>query len=92
LGTLARAGTVAEPSTSWRAAQFARAHHRAGALVAVPIAGDDQAALAVAAQLVRDAGFEPVVVGPLASADRFAPGGPLFRQVGTAFRRKMDGR
>ncbi len=60
----------------------------------MPIAGDDKAALDVAAQLVRDAGFEPVVVGPLASADRFAPGGPLFRQVGTAeeFRRKMGAR
>lgn len=76
------------------AAQFASEHHRAGGLVAVPIAGDDKAALDVAAQLVRDAGFEPVVVGPLASADRFAPGGPLFRQVGTAeeFRRKMGAR
>lgn len=76
------------------AAQFASEHHRPGGLVAVPIAGDDPAALQVAAQLVRDAGFEPVVVGPLASADRFAPGGPLFRQVGTAeeFRRKMGGR
>lgn len=76
------------------AAQFASEHHRPGGLVAVPIAGDDKAALDVAAQLVRDAGFDPVVVGPLASADRFAPGGPLFRQVGTAeeFRRKMGGR
>lgn len=76
------------------AAQFASEHHRPGGLVAVPIAGDDPAALQVAAQLVRDVGFEPVVVGPLASADRFAPGGPLFRQVGTAdeFRQKMGGR
>lgn len=75
------------------ATNFASEHHRPGGLIAVPIAGDDQAALQVAAQLVRDAGFEPVVVGPLASADKFAPGGPLFRQIGTAeeFRRKMSG-
>jgi predicted dinucleotide-binding enzyme len=75
------------------ATNFANEHHRPGGLIAVPIAGDDQAALQVAAQLVRDAGFEPVVVGPLASADKFAPGGPLFRQIGTAeeFRRKMSG-
>jgi predicted dinucleotide-binding enzyme len=75
------------------ATNFASQHHRPGGLVAVPIAGDDRAALQVAAQLVRDAGFEPVVVGPLASADKFAPGGPLFRQIGTAeeFRSKMNG-
>jgi predicted dinucleotide-binding enzyme len=66
------------------AADFTRESHRAGTLVAVPIAGDDPEALAVASQLVRDAGFEPVVVGPLASANRFAPGGPLFHQVGNA--------
>jgi len=75
------------------ATNFANLHHRSGGLIAVPIAGDDEAALQVAAQLVRDAGFEPVVVGPLASADKFAPGGPLFRQIGTAeqFRGKMSG-
>lgn len=66
------------------AGEFARASHRSGAPMAVPIAGDDAQALGVAAQLVRDAGFEPVVVGGLASADRFAPGGKLFRRMGTA--------
>ncbi len=74
------------------ATNFASEHHRQGERVAVPIAGDDPAALRVAEQLVRDAGFEPVVVGPLASADKFAPGGPLFRQIGSVeeMRRKMD--
>jgi predicted dinucleotide-binding enzyme len=73
------------------ATNFAREHHREGERIAVPIAGDDPAALRVAEQLVRDAGFEPVVVGPLASADKFAPGGPLFRQIGSVeeMRRKM---
>lgn len=73
------------------AADFARESHRAGAPMAVPMAGDDAAALNVAAQLVREAGFEPVVVGGLSTADRFAPGGKLFRQTGTAeqFRRAM---
>ena len=42
--------------------------HRAGEPVAIPLAGDDSQALAVASQLVKDAGFEPVVVGPLSSA------------------------
>lgn len=66
------------------AAAFASESHRAGEPVAVPIAGDDPQALRVAEQLVRDAGFEPVVVGGLATADSFAPGGPLFHQIGSA--------
>ncbi len=40
--------------------------------MAVPIAGDDKGALEVAERLVSDAGFDPVVVGPLKSADGFA--------------------
>ena len=48
--------------------------HRSGALVAIPLAGDDAAALAVAEQLVREAGFEPVVVGPLSRAREFDVG------------------
>lgn len=73
------------------AADFARESHRKGAPMAVPLAGNDAQALTVAAGLVRDAGFDPVVVGGLSSADRFAPGGKLFHQVGTAdeFRRAM---
>jgi predicted dinucleotide-binding enzyme len=42
-----------------------------GQPVAIPLAGDDAAALRVASQLVRDAGFEPVIVGPLSSAREF---------------------
>jgi 8-hydroxy-5-deazaflavin:NADPH oxidoreductase len=37
----------------------------------IPIAGDDAQALRVASQLVRDAGFDPVVVGDLSQARRF---------------------
>ncbi len=44
----------------------------------IPIAGDDAEALQVAATLVRDAGFEPVVVGGLAEARRFQMGGPGY--------------
>lgn len=74
------------------AAEFTRESHRKPPLMAVPMAGNDAEALSVAAGLVRDAGFDPVVVGGLSSADRFAPGGKLFRQMGTAeeFRRAMD--
>lgn len=47
--------------------------------IGVPIAGDDDQALAVAERLVRDAGFEPVVVGPLERARVFDVDQPLYR-------------
>lgn len=61
----------------------ASAGRRSGKL-GVPIAGDDAEAVRVAAQLVRDAGCEPVEVGPLASAVTFQRGGPGFRANTTA--------
>ncbi len=57
---------------------------RAGGRMAIPIAGDDPDALKVAEGLVRDAGFDPVVVGPLKEADRFAMGSPGFGHELTA--------
>jgi 8-hydroxy-5-deazaflavin:NADPH oxidoreductase len=47
--------------------------HRKGEPVGIPIAGDDQKALEAAAALVRDAGFDPVIVGPLARGKEFEP-------------------
>ena len=44
----------------------------------IPIAGDDAEAVRVAAGLVRDAGFEPVVAGSLADARRFQRGAPGY--------------
>jgi len=58
--------------------------NRPGARMAIPIAGDDKDALAVAHNLVRDAGFDPVLIGPLESAKFFAQGGPLYGQDITA--------
>ena len=58
--------------------------HRAGDKVAVPLAGDDAEALAVASQLVADAGFEPVVVGPLAAGKSFDSSAPIFLKTLTA--------
>ena len=52
--------------------------------MAIPIAGDDKEALAVAQILVRDAGFDPVVIGSLESAKLFAQGAPLYGQELTA--------
>jgi len=58
--------------------------NRSGARMAIPIAGDDKEALAVAQTLVRDAGFDPVIIGGLESAKFFAQGGPLYGQDITA--------
>jgi 8-hydroxy-5-deazaflavin:NADPH oxidoreductase len=52
--------------------------------MAIPIAGDDPAAIKAAAQLVSDAGFDPVVVGSLATASQFQRGGPGYGQAVTA--------
>jgi predicted dinucleotide-binding enzyme len=41
-------------------------------------------AVAVATRLVRDAGFEPVVVGGLSKARLFDVGTPVYTQVLTA--------
>jgi 8-hydroxy-5-deazaflavin:NADPH oxidoreductase len=57
--------------------KFAAEAHKQGEKLGVAIASDDAGAMKVAAQLVRDAGFEPVEV-PLARAREFAPPAPLF--------------
>jgi predicted dinucleotide-binding enzyme len=58
--------------------------NRPGARMAIPIAGDDKEALAVAQTLVRDAGFDAVIIGGLEQAKLFAQGGPLYGQDITA--------
>jgi predicted dinucleotide-binding enzyme len=58
--------------------------HRAGERIGVPLASDDAQALEVAARLVRDAGFEPVVVGPLARSRDFDAGTAVFGRGLTA--------
>jgi predicted dinucleotide-binding enzyme len=61
-------------------ASFARQRDKLG----VPLASDDAQALQVAAQLVRDSGCDPVIVGDLASGKRFERTGPGFRANTTA--------
>jgi 8-hydroxy-5-deazaflavin:NADPH oxidoreductase len=48
--------------------------------IAIPIAGDDAAALQVAAALVRDAGFDPVLAGGLSTAAEFQMGAKGYGQ------------
>jgi predicted dinucleotide-binding enzyme len=58
--------------------------HRPGELVGVPIAGDDQNALATASSLIREIGFEPVVVGGLSMGKYLVPGTPLGGELTAA--------
>lgn len=51
---------------------------------AIPLASDDAEALKVAERLVRDAGFDPVVVGGLARAREFDFGSKVYTQLLTA--------
>ncbi len=65
-------------------AKLTEGAHRSGDLIAIPLASDDTGALQIAEKLVRDAGFEPVVVGGLKEASRFAVGTPVFGKALTA--------
>jgi predicted dinucleotide-binding enzyme len=58
--------------------------HRSGERIGVPLAADDAEALKLAERLVRDAGFDPVVVGGLARARDFDVGTPVFGRAMTA--------
>jgi predicted dinucleotide-binding enzyme len=46
--------------------------------LAIVLASDDEDALRIAEKLVRDAGFEPVVVGSLVNGRAFDPGTPHY--------------
>jgi predicted dinucleotide-binding enzyme len=45
--------------------------------VGMPIASDDAKAVALASRLIRDVGFEPVLIGPLVLGRHLVPGTPL---------------
>jgi len=59
------------------AASLAGQANRQPARIAIPIGGDDAAAIAIAERLIRDAGFDSVMVGTLAESRRFDLGQPL---------------
>ena len=52
--------------------------HRSGDRVGIPLASDDPEAMEVAARLVRDAGFDPVIVGSLARGKEFEPSARVY--------------
>jgi predicted dinucleotide-binding enzyme len=59
------------------AASLANQANRQPARIAIPIGGDDAQAIAIAERLIRDAGFDPVMVGSLAKTREFDLGQPL---------------
>ena len=69
--------------------------HRMGSVheepgrVGMPIAGDDAKAIEVASRLIRDIGFEPVLVGGLAMGRHLMPGTPLAGEHSPAELRKI---
>jgi len=52
--------------------------HRKGERVGIPLASDDPDALETVEGLVRDAGFDPVIVGSLARGKEFEPDTPPY--------------
>jgi predicted dinucleotide-binding enzyme len=53
------------------------AMHETPGKVGMPLASDDAEAIEIAARLIRDIGFEPVLVGGLAMGKYLMPGTPL---------------
>ena len=64
--------------------------HRDGELIGIPIAGNDAEAVSVTERLVRDAGFDPLVVGDLSSARRFDRGTDVYVRGMTAAQLRMS--
>lgn len=64
--------------------QVEREAHRPGEKLGIPIAGDDEEAVTTVVGLVEDAGFDPVVVGPLARAREFDRGTAVYVRGMTA--------
>jgi len=58
------------------AARMGSAYQEPGR-VGMPIAGDDAQAIAIASRLIRDVGYEPVLIGGLAMGKYLMPGTPL---------------
>lgn len=65
-------------------ATLAQDAHREEGRWAVPLAGGHGPSLEAAAALVRDAGFDPVIVGPIERSRDFDPGTAAFNHPHTA--------
>jgi hypothetical protein len=58
-------------------ARMGAAHEQQGERIGMPIASDDAKAIEVASHLIREIGYEPVLVGGLAMGKYLMPGTPL---------------
>jgi predicted dinucleotide-binding enzyme len=58
------------------AARMGQAHEQPGQ-IGMPIAGDDKEAIEIASRLIREIGYEPVLVGGLDKGKYLVPGTPL---------------
>ncbi len=65
---------------AFNAISYATLDRLAHQSIGVPIAGDDPKAIDLANRLIREAGFEPVLVGDLAKGKYLVPGTPLAGQ------------
>lgn len=63
--------------------------HEEPGRVGMPIAGDDAKAIEIASRLIRDIGFEPVLVGGLEMGRHLMPGTPLAGEHSPAEIRKI---
>lgn len=70
------------------AARMGTAHEQPGR-IGMPIAGDDVQAIAMASRLIRDLGYEPVLIGGLAKGRHLMPGTPLAGEHSAADLRKI---
>ena len=71
------------------AARLPEISQRQGERPGMPIASDDAKAVEVASRLIRDVGFEPVLIGPLAMGKHLIPGTPLAGERTPAEIRKI---
>jgi len=69
---------------AWGYAVMGREANRPAPRMAIPVAADDPEALKVGAQLVSDAGFDPVPVSSLAASKAFDLGSSVSGKVMTA--------
>jgi predicted dinucleotide-binding enzyme len=58
-------------------ARMGAAHEQQGERIGMPIAGDDPKAIELASRLIREIGYEPVLIGGLAMGKHLMPGTPL---------------
>ena len=70
------------------AARMGQVHEEPGR-IGMPICGDDKAAIEVASRLIREIGFEPVLVGGVDKGKYLMPGTPLAGEHSPAEIRKI---